>query len=140
MNVCFRGILAFSFALLILIGSVSSMNVYAATFSSPTRCVFRHHELVCVEHDHWIVTFTVAHGSGQICWSSRTRGGCTSTSTQARFRDGDSVTITGQGASFDHWRLSCPSYYQLACGTGMGTMNPLRETVPFAGLVQGYFN
>lgn len=139
MNACSRGLLALTFALLILLPSVSFMNVYATTFSAPTFCIFRHQEPVCVEHDTWIVTFTVAQGSGQICWSSGTRGACTSTSMQAHFDDGDSVTITA-GATFNHWQLSCQSYYLLACGTMTSTVNPLRETVPFAGSVQGYFN
>jgi len=110
------------------------------TLSPPFFCTSHDGEPVCIEKNKWIVTFIVAQGSGQICWSSRTRGACTSTTMQAVFNDGDSVTITGQGAQLDHWQLSCPSYYQLACGTGTSTVNPLPETVPFAGLVQGYFS
>ena len=168
MNKWFQVALGFSFALLILVAPAGLMEVYATapslastdnalysgsyagnfgglaslrsrTLSSPMFCLFRHNEPVCVEKNFWIVTFAVAQGSGQICWSSRTRGACTSATMQAWFSDDDRVMITEQGATFNHWQLSCPSYYLLACGTWTTTSNQLWESVPFAGLVQAYF-
>ncbi len=139
MRVSVRVLLVFSFSLLFLLSSMSLMQVQATLGSEPP-CVIRHHEQICHEHESWIVTFVVAQGSGQICWSVGTRGGCTSSHRQALFRDGDIVTITGQGASFSRWQLSCPSYYQLDCATGSSTVNPLRLWVPFPGLIQGYFS
>ena len=139
MRVSLRVLLVFSFALLVFLSSMNLMDVQGSMRVGPI-CVVRDHEQICREHESWIVTFIVEQGSGQICWSVGTRGACTSSHRQALFHDGDIVTITGQGTSFNHWLLSCPSYYQLDCGTGSSALNPLRLYVPFPGLIQGYFS
>jgi hypothetical protein len=109
-----------------------STGVFLDPIFSRLRCLRTH---TC-PHRQEIVVY---QGQGQVCWSgepqimiSRSRSGCTTSSTWVTFYDGDFVTFTASGQNgfrFDHWILpdhdishSTPYYMSIPYSSVNGPM------------------